>query len=235
MRKWGRLAIACVVLAGGGGTAAAAIPDTVWLDDYENCPALQALCPDADGDDYGDAPWCFNACQQPYDFFPIPPTDCNDDNGAINPGAAEVCNGIDDDCDHAVDLADGDYQAPANLCLTQGECAGTTPTCTGAGGNKCFYADPDVELLPDGSVAPTETRCDDKDNNCDGGIDESFTLKGTPCDTGLPGICAPGVRVCNVQQNGLRCAQTVAAKTEKCGDGLDNDCDGMIDEPGCVP
>jgi hypothetical protein len=224
-----------IVLAGWSCAGNAAIPDTVWLDDHEGCAQLQSLCPDADADDYGDSPWCFSACQQPYDFFPVPGTDCDDDNAAINPGAAEVCDGIDNDCDTAVDLADPNYQAPSNFCATAGECQGTTPTCTGAGGNKCFYTDPDVELLPNGTLSPTESRCDDKDNNCNGAADESFPLKGSFCDTGLPGICAPGVYICNQAQDGVRCLQTVTPAMEKCSDGLDNDCDGIVDEAGCTP
>jgi hypothetical protein len=213
--------------------AGAAVPDTVWLDGYENCPELRSLCPDADADQYGDAPWCYTGCQQPYDFFPVPGTDCNDANAAINPGAAEVCDGLDNDCDGAVDLADTNYQAPVNFCLQAGECHGTTPTCTGASGNKCFYTDPDVELLPNGSVAPTESRCDNKDNNCDGATDESFPLKGTLCYSGSPGSCMSGTYVCNAQQTGLSCNLTTPSNTEICGDGLDNDCDGQVDEPGC--
>jgi len=214
--------------------ASAAVPDTVWLDDYEMCQELRSLCPDADADQYGDAPWCYSGCQQPYDFFPVPGTDCNDGNSAINPGAAEVCDALDNDCDGAVDLADGNYQPPVNFCLQAGECHGTTPTCSGASGNKCFYTDPDVELLPNGTVSPTESRCDNKDNNCNGAVDEAFPLKGSGCDTGVPGICAAGTFGCNVQMNGLACKQTLMASTEKCADGLDNDCDGQTDEAGCI-
>ena len=31
------------------------------------------------------------------------PVDCDDDDGSVNPGASEVCNGVDDDCDGEVD------------------------------------------------------------------------------------------------------------------------------------
>lgn len=225
--------LACLWLS--APLASAAVPDTVWLDDYESCPELRSLCPDADADQYGDAPWCYAGCQQPYDFFPVPGTDCNDDNTAINPGAAEVCDGLDNDCDGAIDLADENYQPPVNFCLQSGACQGTTPTCTGASGNKCFYTNPDVELQPDGNVSPTESRCDEKDNNCNGMVDESFPLKGTLCYAGSPGACMSGHYVCSVEHTGLTCLLQASSNTEICADGLDNDCDGQVDEPGCTP
>jgi hypothetical protein len=71
----------------------------------------------------------------------------------------------------------------------------------------------------------------------DVGVDEAFPLVGTPCDDGQQGICAAsGVFDCNGAGNGVLCQITnpgSGATLEICGDGLDNDCDGAIDE-GCT-
>ncbi len=57
---------------------------------------------DADGDDYGADGTEQRYCVPPDGTSPRD-GDCNDDNSAINPGATELCNGIDDDCSGAPD------------------------------------------------------------------------------------------------------------------------------------
>jgi hypothetical protein len=60
---------------------------------------------------------------------------------------------------------------------------------------------------------------------CDGG--------GTPCDTGMPGVCSAGLNEC-VTGTTLKCKSTVTASAEVC-DGLDNDCNGMVDDNAPCP
>jgi hypothetical protein len=60
---------------------------------------------------------------------------------------------------------------------------------------------------------------------CEGG--------GTPCDTGMKGVCAAGLNEC-VTGTTLKCKQSVTAGNEAC-DGLDNDCDGKVDNGATCP
>jgi len=57
---------------------------------------------DADGDGYGNPSITVNDCT-PLAGYVANPNDCNDGNAAVNPGATEVTNGIDDDCDGLID------------------------------------------------------------------------------------------------------------------------------------
>jgi len=71
--------------------------------------------------------------------------------------------------------------------------------------------------------------CDGVDNDCNGGVDDPQG----ECDTEVPGLCAAGLPFC--QGDALRCRQTVLPIDERCGDALDNDCDGEADEDACDP
>jgi hypothetical protein len=57
---------------------------------------------DADGDGTGDATNSTEACTAPVGYV-ASATDCDDSSTAVNPGATEACNSVDDDCDGTVD------------------------------------------------------------------------------------------------------------------------------------
>lgn len=82
------------------------------------CPFPGTYYFDMDGDGYGDPNNCVFSC------FLIPPlvsnpSDCDDTDPHVNPGAFEVCNdGKDNDCDGFVDCDDGDC-AGVLSCLCQ--------------------------------------------------------------------------------------------------------------------
>ncbi len=67
----------------------------------ENLPILTYYF-DADSDTYGDAAIDSVSCTTPTGYVPNN-TDCDDTNAAIYPGATEILNGLDDNCDELID------------------------------------------------------------------------------------------------------------------------------------
>ena len=126
---------------------------------------------DADGDTYGDAGITELACAAS-DGFVADATDCDDTEAAINPGAAEVCDGIDNNCDGSVDpddsvdaatwYSDGDSDGYGDSLVTYVSCDGGDGWVAASG--DCD--DADAGINPDAREV-----CDDADNDCDGTVD----------------------------------------------------------------
>lgn len=75
--------------------------------------------------------------------------------------------------------------------------------------------------------------CNDLDDDCDGLIDEDFPLKGQPCDDGLIGACrGTGEYRCRADGTGVECVITNpgAEPSEEICNGLDDNCNGQVDE-----
>lgn len=87
-------------------------------------------------------------------------------------------------------------------------------------------------------------QCDGADNDCDSDTDEGARdlcggpclhapqhNLGDPCDNGLKGAClTSGSYACGADGQLACSAQKTNAAPERCGDKLDNDCDGEVDE-----
>jgi N,N-dimethylformamidase beta subunit-like, C-terminal/Putative metal-binding motif/Bacterial Ig domain len=148
------------------------------------------------------------------------PQDCNDANPAVFPGAVEICNGVDDDCDGQTDEPFPDL---GNACSAGvGEChrAGVR-VCTGDGTATQCSAVPGT---------PTSESCDGLDNDCDGQTDEDFTNLGDPCSVGVGACLRNGTRVCAPGGGSTVCSVSPGAPSAEICDGIDNDCDNLVDE-----
>jgi hypothetical protein len=162
--------------------------------------------------------------------------DSNEANGCeytcpVNPPTAEACNGKDDDCDGT---PDDNLTVPQNVCIQTSICAGAVPTCGGSKGWVCNYqqVNANIQVDANGNLAIAETLCDGIDNNCNGQIDESFPQKGQPCFAGTGACQGQSTFACTANKLSTFCpasASPTAAVDETCN-GIDDNCDGQIDE-----
>ncbi len=129
---------------------------------------------------------------------------------------AELCNGVDDDCDGQVDEG---FDVGAACAVGEGSCrAEGRLACDDAGGAVCDAA----------PGAPGDEVCNGVDDDCDGAADEGFDV-GAPCTVGEGACQSAGARVCGDDGRGLCDAVPGAPGDEVCN-GADDDCDGAADE-----
>jgi len=142
------------------------------------------VCSDSDRDG-----WADEACGG---------TDCDDADPSTSPGADELCDGEDDDCDGVIDNVDLDGDG-----YRDADC----------GGYDCDDSDPDVY-----PGAPEV--CDGKDSDCDSLIpDDEADADGD------------GWKVCAGDCDDTN-PEVSPGHDEIPDNGIDDDCDGKIDESG---
>jgi hypothetical protein len=198
--------------------------------------------PDGDGDGFGGTSTplstCFSALPQGYADNNL---DCDDANAAINPAAVEMCDTIDNNCNGIADEGlplftyyldqDGDQFGSTDAIVTT--CAGLLP---GFADNSEDCNDLDASVYPG---APE--LCDDVDNNCDNVADEGLPIFTYYSDGDGDGFGNPSISFASCLfptpisfvLNGLDCdddnPEVNPGIAEIYGDGIDNDCNGVID------
>lgn len=161
--------------------------------------------------------------------------DCNDRNAGVHPGAEELCDwdcdgpgmgGVDEDCDGAVD-----EDCPIVNCFPEDrdgdgwvfteDCDDEDPTVHPGADEQCNWS--------------CEEPGDGRDNDCDGDVDEGCAVTNCLTDADGDGYSVEGFggpADCDDSN-----ASVHPGAYEDCFDGIDNDCDGGIDDAdpdGCV-
>ncbi len=195
---------------------------------------------DADGDGYGNGSVSQESCDMPTGYV-TNSQDCDDFSATTNPASFEVCDGVDNDCDGATDedainsttwYVDGDLDGYGTL-------ASATTACSQPSG---YAANPSDCNDSDSAVSPAAVEfCDAVDNDCDGTVDEP---EAADAATWFADVDGDGYG--NASSTTAACSQptgfvndetdcddtsitTHPGGTELC-DGVDNNCDGTVDE-----
>jgi probable HAF family extracellular repeat protein len=193
-------------------------------------------CTDNDGDVYGDGTGCLGP-------------DCDDADSSINPGASEVCDdNVDNNCDGTVDEGCGGCEPTTNKekgcdCFdnADNDCDGSTDSldrdCKRQTCDTCFDNDSDGWYTCGGdcddsnpAINPSAPEvCNGIDDNCD----ELLPIEEQDVDWDGVSICEGDCDDNNPNKSPNNTEEPFGSPI--CTDGIDNDCDNLIDavDPGC--
>ncbi|MBI5739467.1 MAG: hypothetical protein HZA16_02000 [Nitrospirae bacterium] len=184
---------------------------------------VQQPCTDADGDGYGSPGHA--SCPEGN------ATDCDDSDPSVNPEAAEiVCDYRDNNCDG---LSDEGFPVGQGCYTGTGACqASGTFICMGAYELEC-------DAVPGN---PSPEICNNLDDDCNGQIDDGvLNIYYQDSDDDGYGNPAFFVYACSLPPGGhivdnyADCNdfdESINPSASDVCDGIDNDCDGRIDNPG---
>lgn len=134
-------------------------------------------------------------------------------------GKVELCNGLDDDCDTQTDE---DFAKLGQPCEgVECKAAGVYVCSADQKGVECEKGDPPDEV------------CNGKDDDCDGNVDEDYSMVGKGCAVGVGACRKLGKLTCSEGYLSCDAEPGTPAGKEVCGNLIDENCNGIYDE-GCA-
>jgi len=165
---------------------------------------------DADGDGYGNASSTQAACSQPTGYV-TNNTDCNDNSNATNPGASELCNNSDDNCNSQIDEgASNSVSTFITACATYTWSVNNTTYTTS--GNYTSGTGCNTQVLHLTITAPALTYYVDADQD------------GFGAGTGSLFCANPGAGYSTANTDCNDANVSISPMAEELCDGIDNDC-----------
>jgi len=127
-----------------------------------------------------------------------------------------ICDGLDADCDGRVDEAVRRSVSTCGrgICRTRGE----TLCVAGELVDNCRPLTPE----------PNDASCDELDSDCDGEVDEDYRSSRISCGVGV--CLSDGITQCFAGRERFNCREGQPQGDDVNCDGLDDDCDGEVDE-----
>jgi len=216
--------------------------DLLVDDDDPGVLDAQTWYADTDSDGYGDEAATVKACEAPPLYGPEA-GDCDDSDATVNPGATEVCNEADDDCDGLVDAEDDSVEGRDTYYLdADGDGHGSSSYSVEACSAPEGFAE-SADDCDDGEALTwpgANESCDGEDNDCDGDIDEEADDSSTwYADVDGDGYGDPDSSTVSCEGSSALVADATdcddgdaavhPGAVEVC-DGDDEDCDALVDD-----
>ena len=191
---------------------------------------------DEDIDGFGTVDSPIEACEAPEGYATVG-TDCDDLDTEIFPGAVEVCDGKDNNCDEEIDNGVGSTVYPDADGDGYGDADQVRTLCDVEDGYVEQAGDCD-DNNPQVHIAASEI-CDDLDNNCNGEIDEDtgFVLYPDNDSDGFGDQYSEPISSCSMlegySEDNTDCNDTdteIYPEAAEVCDYIDNDCNSSIDD-----
>lgn len=196
----------------------------------------QTFYADADEDGYGDVFASMVSCEEGLIGYTLDATDCDDTRPTVHPGAMEICNGADDNCDTVADEgltttyyadADGDGFGDPMMPLVTCEAMPTGYTLDNT----------DCDDTRDTVNPEAFEACNEIDDNCNGFADELLPVQTFYADTDHDGYGDPMVSIescattlADYSLDNTDCDDTRGSVNpsvpDVANDGVDANCDG---------